>query len=253
MKMFFSELLKIRRSKSLKKACAIYAVLVLLCAMGASGEQNLGYSGIRGFFVAFSYQVPWSYWIYAAFSVLLLGGEFDGRLLKNAFACGVSRGKYYAVKVLSVYLPCFFLYLASVALTAAIRTARFGFNPDGWHLEDCLLKAFAFNGLALAVIFAYVSLFNLFCIIFRSSGLPFICALALTWLDFMATSLSNKYYGYLKEYPKNLFSVIQRMRDGLKSVDILNPEFLGMYVPCLCVGGISLIAGYVLLKARDVE
>lgn len=252
-RMFFSELLKVSRNKSLKKVCVWYAALILLCAIGATGEQNLGYSGIRALFVASSYQAPWSYWIFAAFSVQLLGGEYDGKLFKNAFACGVSREKYYVVKVLAIYFVSFTMYTASVVLITLIRTARFGFNPEGLVIEDYWLKVFAFNGMALAVIFAYVSLFNLFCVVFRSSGLPFILGFAITLLDTVSTLLSDKYYGYLKEYPKNLFSIMFIMKNKIKSVDILNPDFLGMYIPCLCMGGVSLLAGYVLFKVRDVE
>ncbi len=252
-RMFVSELLKVRRNKSLKKACVLYGALILLCAINTGGEQNLGYSGIRALFMAPCYQAPWSYWIFAAFSVLLLGGEYDGRLLKNAFACGIGRGKYYAVKVISVYFACFLLFISSIVLITLIRTARFGFNPDGLIIEDYRLKVLVFNGMALVVIFAYVSLFNLLCIAFRSSGLPFILGVAVTFLDAVSTLLSDKYYGSLMEYPKNLFSIIQVMRNEIKSVDILKPDFLGMYIPCLCVGGVSLLAGYVLFKVRDVE
>ncbi len=254
-RMFLSELLKIRRSRSLKKACIFYIALILLCALSAEGEMNLGYSGIRGPFVASSYIVPWSYWVVAAFSSLTLGGEFDGKLLRNVFACGVSRGKFYAVKVLTTYLVSFFLYLTAVLLVTVIRTARFGFNPDGLVFEDYWLKVFAYNGLGLAVMFAYGSLFNLLCFVFRCSGIPFIVGVALTFVDFLSTSLSIKYYGYLREQlPKNLFSIVKMMHNEIKDLDILNPEFLGMlYIPCLCVIGVSLAAGYVLFKVRDPE
>lgn len=102
-RMLLSELLKIRRSRSLKRACIIYAALVLLSTLGTAGEQHQ--SGIMGPFAASSCLVPWSYWVIAAFSALTLGGEFDGKLFKNAFACGVSREKLYAVKVIG-HLPC---------------------------------------------------------------------------------------------------------------------------------------------------
>lgn len=252
-RMFLSELLKMRRSRSLKKGFLWYAGLVLGSAVVATGEMNLGYSGIRALFVTSSYMAPWSYWIFAAFSALSLGGEYDGKLFKNAFACGVSRGKIYAVKVLAIYFVCFSLYIMAVVLTTVIRTARFGFNPDGLVFEDYWLKVFVYNGMSLAVIFAYVSLFNLLCIVFRSSGLPFIIGVALTLLDSFSTLMSFKYYGYLKEFPKNLYSITMMMRKELKSVDILRPDFLSMYIPCLCVGGVSLIAGYVLFRIRDVE
>lgn len=250
-RMLLSELLKIRRSRSLKRACIIYVVLVLLSTLGTAGEQHQ--SGIMGPFAASSCLVPWSYWVIAAFSALTLGGEFDGKLLKNAFACGVSREKLYAVKVLAIYLVSFFLYIAAVLLITVIRTARFGFNPDGLVVEDYWLKVFAYNGMGLAVMFAYASLFNLLCFVFRCSGIPFILGVAITLVDVVSTLMSIKFYGYLKELPKNLFSVIMLMDKEIRSMDILNPEFLGMYIPCLCVTGIALVAGYVLFKVRDAE
>ncbi len=252
-RMFLSELLKIRRSRSLKKACIFYAALVFFCALCAEGERNLGYAGIRGPFVASTYLMPWSFWVIAAFSVLILGGEFDGKLFKNAFACGVSREKIYAVKVLTTYLVSFFLYITAVVLVTVVRTARFGFNPDGLVIEDYWLKVLAYNGMGLAVMFAYGSLFNLLCLVFRCSGIPFIIGVAITFVDFTSTTLSIKYYGYLKELPKNLFSITQIMYKERKSVDILNPDFLSMYISCLCVTGAALAAGYVLFKVRDAE
>lgn len=250
-RMLLSELLKIRRSKSLKKACIIYVGLVLFSALSAAGEQNLGYAGIRGPFVASSYLSPWSYWVIGAFSALTLGGEYDGKVFKNAFACGISRGKFYVVKVLTIYLVSILLYITAVVLVTVIRTARFGFNPDGLVIEDYWLKVFVYNGMGLAVMLAYGSLFNFLCFVFRCSGIPFLLGCAITFVDAAATLMSEKYY--LRELPKNLFSVIRIMNRELKSVDILNPEFLGMYIPCLCVTGVALIAGYVLFKVRDVE
>lgn len=251
-RMFRSELLKICRSKSLKKAGVLYVALLLYCVT-AAGAGNLEYRGIRAPFLVPSYLTVWAYWIFAAFSALMLGGEYDGKLLKNAFSCGVSREKYYVVKVLSTYFVSFSLYIAAVVLTMAIRTVLFGFNPDGLVIEDYWLKVFVFSGMALAVIFAYVSIFNLLCFVFRSSGIPFILGVLITLRDFFSTSISVKYYGYLKELPKNLYTIIELMKKERKSLDILNPEFLSMYIPCLCVGGVALIAGYVLFKVRDVE
>lgn len=252
-RMLLSELLKIRRSRSLKKACVWYAALLLYCVMVTGGEALLGYGGMRAPFVVPSYVAPWAYWIFAAFSALLLGGEYDGQLFKNAFVCGVSREKYFAVKVLATYLVSFFLYIAAVVLATLIRTIRFGFDPDGVMFENYWLKVFVFNGMALAVIFAYVSVFNLLVLAFRSSGIPFILGVLITLRDFFSTSLAVKYYGYLKELPKNLFTVVAMMRKERQFADILNPEFLSMYIPCLCVGGIALAAGYVLFKMRDVD
>ena len=247
-RMLLSELLKIKRSRPLKRACIIYMALVLLSTAGAQYQ-----SGIMGPFAALSCLVPWSYWVIAAFSALMLGGEFDGKLFKNAFACGVGREKLYAVKVLTIYLVGFFLYIAAVLTITVVLTARFGFNPGGLAYEDYWLKVFAYNGLGLAVMFAYVSLFNLLCFVFRCSGIPFILGVAITLVDTVSTLMTIKFYGYLKGLPKNLFSVIMLMDKEQRSLDILNPNFLGMYIPCLCVTGTALIAGYVLFKARDAE
>lgn len=225
--------------------------LVLLSTLGTAGEQHQ--SGIMGPFAASSCLGPWSYWVIAAFSALTLGGEFDGKLLKNAFACGVSREKFYAVKVLAIYLVSFFLYIAAVLLITVVRTVRFGFNPDGLVVEDYWLKVFAYNGLGLAVLFAYASLFNLLCFVFRCSGIPFILGVAITLVDVVSTLMSMKFYGYLKDLPKNLNSVIMLMDRELRNMDILTPEFLSMYIPCLCVTGAALIGGYVLFKVRDAE
>lgn len=251
-RMFLSELLKIRRLKHLRKAFIIYMVLVLFCALSGDGP-SLGGAGIRGFFVASRYLAPWSYWIIAAFSALIVGGEFDGQLFKNAFACGISREKFYAVKVFTIYFVCFFLYITAVVVVTVIRTARYGFNPEGLVVEDYWLKVFAYNGMGLAVMLAYGSLYNLFCFAFRCSGIPFILGAAITFVDTMSTLFSIKRYGYLMELPKNLFSITMLMDKEKKSMDILNPEFLAMYIPCLCVIGVALIAGYVLFKVRDTE
>lgn len=119
--------------------------------------------------------------------------------------------------------------------------------------EDYWLKVFAYNGMGLAVMFAYGSLFNLLCFVFRCSGIPFILGVAITLVDVVSTLMSIKFYGYLKELPKNLFSVIMLMDKEQRSLDILTPEFLGMYIPCLCITGVALIGGYVLFKIRDAE
>lgn len=251
-RMFLSELLKIRRSKSLRKACIWYAVIILFCAF-ATSEPSIGYAGIRGPFVASSYMAPWLYWIIGAFSALTLGGEFDGHLFKNAFACGISRGKFYAVKVLTTYFVCLLLYITAVVLVTLVRTARFGFNPDGLVIEDYWLKVFVYNAMGLAVMSAYGSLYQLLCFVFRCSGIPFILGSAVIFVNVISTLLSIKRFGYLKELPKNPFSIVMLMRREMKSLDILNEEFLARILICLCVTGIALIAGYVLFKARDAE
>lgn len=251
-RMLQNELLKVRRSKSLRKAVGLYVVLLLYCAAAVS-MTKAGRDGIRVPFWVSCHIAPWAYWIFAAFSALLLGGEYDGKLCRNAISCGVSRERYYGAKVLATYIASFSLYVAAVVLVTVIGTVRFGFNPKGLIIENYWLKVFAFNGMGLAVIFAYVSIFNLLCFGFRSSGLPFILGVLISFRDMLSTAMTVKYYGYLKELPKNLYTVNELMKKESKTLDILTPEFLGMYVPCLCVGGAALIAGYVLFKVRDVE
>ena len=175
---------------------------------------------------------PWGYWVYLVISVMLIGKDFDLDTFKHALSTGTGRIKCYAVKVLTTYILTAVLFALAMALICFINCLKYGFNPQDIHIENLFVKLAVIYGLACVLALTYVSIFDLMCFICRSSGIPFILGAVFVLADAVITLSADAHYGYL---PKTLHSINMVLAKTSPTFDVLKPEILSMFVPCICI------------------
>lgn len=184
--------------------------------------------------------------IIALFSVIFLSGDFDTGFIKNIFTTKISRGQYFASKMLMVVMVAT-MYAIFALVTLLALFALVGIDMQMNPLQDMV----AWTLLAILLTTALSSLASLFVWLFRSRVAAVIAAIFLSTGMIMSLieALLSLFEGGQRLVDFTLYGVMQSLGAGLPQsvsgvthIAVVGIVFLAIYT----------ILGFVSLRKKDV-
>ena len=252
MKLLANELLKIKRSRSVKVLFAVFLAFIFLstCVGKNTGSARMR-SGFAGPFMWNGIMGAAGLFAYGAIAAGMVADEFQLGVVQNALSCGISRRRYFTAKVISALGASAVLYLVCAGIFTAFLTGVYGFDPEGLVFSDYWLTVLAFNGAALAVQLSCMSMYICFAYVFRKASVTFAASVLATVIEAFASArlikadtMGGGVYGP--------FATTFLLSQHFVADTILTREFALLTLPCMGIMVISLLASYFLFLKRGV-
>lgn len=251
--LFKNELLKLKRSKSVKILFWYFVIYSILGALFFSGadEDSIARSGFSAPFLTFAMHGSSGFFFYAAIAAGLVANEFSQGTIHNAISCGVERRRYFIAKTSCLLGITVFLYLTNMLVFSLAQTAITSFDPYGLLYSRYWQKVFVYNLAAILLLLSYMSLFICIAYLCRRGVMTFVVSFLITNLDLIWFSKTghDKAGGPLSV----MWQMMEMIRTDLSSNRLLEPDFFLMLIPSLCMGVISLVVAYHLFKRTDIN
>lgn len=249
--LLLNELLKLKKSKTVKVVICIMMVYSLFIAL-FPGEGYLYRSGFSAPFLMLICYGSLGFWANAAIVSEQIGGEFKSGTIHNTLSSGMERKKYFIAKVISLYGITAAIYLASAFFLFLCQNLIFGYDPEGLIFSGYWTKVLVYQLGALFVIFGWVSLSVFFSYLLQTAVASFV---AMVVASFVELFLSLKFL-YDRDIviggPTNTVWVMQRML--LTDTDrILSTDFLITLLPCILLIAASIGGAYYLFQKTDIN
>lgn len=253
MRLFANEFLKIRRSKSVKILFGVFLAFIILSAYAGNytGSAKMR-SGFAGPFLWNGIMGAAGLFAYGALAAGMVAGEFQLGVVQNALGCGVSRRRYFVVKVISVLGISAVLYLLCTCIFTGFLTEVYGFDPERILPSEYRLKVLAFTGAALAVQLSCVSMYICFAYLFRKASATFAASVLATLLETFVSARLIKADAISGNGINGPFTTTFLLSQHFVSDTILTREFALLTLPCIGLMAISLLASYFLFMKRSV-
>lgn len=253
MKMWTNEILKIRRSKSVKGLFLVFLVFIILSSfMGENKGGPLMNSGFAGPFIWHGVMGASGLFAYGAIAAGMIAREFELGVVRNAIGCGVGRNRYFGVKVLSVMAVAAAMYLVCNCIYTAILTMRCGFDPEGLLYSDYWQKVLVFNAVALTVQMACMAMYICFAFLFRAASVTFAASVLVTLAETVFVAVSIKRYSFSEGGFRGPAAAIWLMMEHFAGDTILTKEFAALALPSACIMVVSLVLSYILFMKRGI-
>ncbi len=248
-----NELLKLKRSKSVKVLFwyfVIYSILGTLFFHRADAG-SFERSGFSAPFLTFAMHGSSGFFFYASVAAGLVANEFSQGTIHNAISCGVERRRYFLSKICCLLGVTVFLYLTNVLVRSLAQSIFSSFDPYGILYSRYWQKVLVYNLAAILLLLSSMSLFICIAYLCRRGVMTFVISLLATDADLIWYSRISR------DKPVGPVSVMWQMLDmagtDSSSDRLLEPGFLLLLLPSLCMGAISLIVAYQLFKRADIN
>lgn len=251
--LFKNELLKLKRSKSVKVLFwyfVIYSILGALFFHGAN-EGSVARSGFFAPFMTFSMHGASGFFFYAAIASGLVANEFSQGTIHNAISCGVERRSFFIAKTCCLLGITVFLYLTNTLVHSLAEIAISSFDPYGLLYSRYWQKVFIYNLAAILLLLSCMSLFICIAYLCRRGVMTFVVSMLIISLDFIWYARIDA--GNVSGPVSVMSQMSEMIRTDLSSNRLLEPDFFLMLVPSLCMGVISLVVAYQLFKRTDIN
>lgn len=251
--LFKNELLKLKRSKSIKVLFWYFVAYSIIGALfyGGSNGDSFSRSGFSAPFMTFAMHGASGFFFYAAAAAGLVANEFSQGTIHNAISCGVERRRYFIAKTCCLLGVTVFLYLSNVLVHSLAQNAISSFDPYGLLYSRYWQKVLVFNLAAILLLLSYMSLFICIAYLCRRGVMTFVVSMVITTLELFLYSKSNprEIGGPLSV----MWQMMEIVKTDVSSDRLLEPDFFLMLIPSLCMGVISLAAAYQLFKRADIN
>lgn len=253
MRLLANELLKIKRSKSCRVLFLVFVGFILLSSlMGQNQGSDLMRSGFAGPFMWNGIMGASGLFAYGAIVAGMIASEFELGVVRNAIGCGITRSRYFAVKILSVLGVSAILYLVCNFIYTVVMTIQYGFDPKGLLYSDYWTKVLAFNAVALAVQLASVSIYICFAYLFRAASATFVLSIAETIIEVFIAARYIKSPRLSSKGVQGPFYTLWLLSRHFTEDTILTEEFALLALPCVCILAVSLLVSYLLFMKRGI-
>lgn len=253
MKMWANEFLKIKRSKSVRVLFLVFVGFILLASlMGENKGSDLMRSGFAAPFMWNGIMGAAGLFAYGAIAAGMIASEFELGVVRNAIGCGVTRSRYFAVKVSSVLGISLVLYLVCNCIFTVVMTVHYGFDPKGLLYSDYWTKVVVFNAVALTVQLASVAIYICFAYIFRAASAAFVFSVLETIIEAFISSQRVKSMRLSGRGLPCPFDTMWVLPKHFTEDTILTEEFALLAVPCICILSVSLLISYILFMKRGI-
>lgn len=177
----------------------------------------------------------------------LITQEFNNRTIHNALSCGVSRRKYFFIKTCLYMASCFMIHLVTLLFFTVIRSAIFGFFPPYYRYRNLIIVTIVVHLGDAAVLFAYMSVFLLFAILFRNPAAVIFSGVAYYYLESWVPMIDSiSFYGAP-------FYAIAGISPLVISGRVLSAEFAALTLPCIVTGIVFLSLAYLIFMKKDIN
>lgn len=251
--LFKNELLKLKRSKSVKVLFwyfVIYSILGALFFHGAD-EDSIARSGFSAPFMTFAMHGSSGFFFYAAIAAGLVANEFSQGTIHNAISCGVERRSYFIAKTCCLLGITVFLYLTNTLVHSLANIAISSFDPYGLLFSRYWPKVFIYNLVAILLLLSYMSLFICIAYLCRKGVMTFVVSFLVTDVDLISYAKIGT--GKINGPVSMMWQMLEMIQTDLSSNRLLEPDFFLMLIPSLCMGVISLAVAYQLFKRTDIN
>lgn len=248
-----NELLKLKRSKSVKVLFWYFVVYSIIGALFYNGadQNSVVRSGFFAPFLTFSMHGASGFFFYAAIAAGLVANEFSQGIIHNAISCGVERRKYFITKTCCLLGITVFLYLTNVLVHSLAQNAVSSFDPYGLLYSRYWQKVLAYNFAAILLLLSSMSLFICIAYLCRRGVMTFVVSFLITDVDFISYAKLGP--GKVNGPVSMMWQMLKMVETDLSSNQLLEPNFFLMLIPSLCMGAISLIVAYQLFKRTDIN
>lgn len=251
--LFKNELLKLKRSKSVKALFWYFILFSVFCALFYSGADNRQY-GFYAPFEAACMSGASGFFLFAAIAAEQVANEFSQGIIHNAISCGVERRGYFIAKTCSTLGITAFIYLSNLLVLCLCRNVFRPFDPYSLRCSRYWQKAVVFNLAALMALLCYMSLFICIAYLCRRGVMTFVTSMLITIVDYMCFAGND---GLQNTFGSPLAVVMGMTKNmiptGASSDRLLEPGFFLMLLPSLCMGAVSLIVAYQVFKRVDIN
>lgn len=177
----------------------------------------------------------------------LIAQEFNNKTIHNALSCGVSRRKYFLTKTCLYMASCFLVHLVTLLLYTFIRGAVFGFFPPYYRYRNLMIVTIVVHLGDAAVLFAYMSIFLLFAILFRNPAAVIFSGVAYYYLESWLPMIHGiSFYGAP-------FYAIAGISPLVISGRVLSAEYAVLTLPCIATGIVFLSLAYLIFMKKDIN
>ncbi len=253
-----NELLKWRRSWSVTAVFLLYVFFYGSAALAKGGNTDslLNY-GFGAPFMAFGMIGMVSLGLYAVMAAGMAADEFKQGTVHNALACGVKRRNYFFAKTNVMLGGAALLYLCSLAVFCAVRISVLGIGPDTLIYSNYWLAVLVYNMGVIVVIMSNMALYIFIAYLTKSGVKTFIISFLLSDLELIVYSRCMKMNVQSEVFTCGPVGTMEKMMKLVYSMKdskaLLSADFALMLLPCVCIGGISLIMGYQVFKRSDIK
>lgn len=253
MRMLANEFLKIKRSKSVRVLFLVFVGFILLSSlMGQNQGGDLMRSGFAGPFMWNGIMGASGLFAYGAIVAGMIASEFELGVVRNAIGCGITRSRYFIVKILSVLGVSAVLYLVCNFIYTIVMIVQYGFDPKGLLYSDYWTKVLVFNAVALAVQLTSVSIYICFAYLFRAASVTFVFSIVETIIElFLLARYIKSYHLSSKAVQGPVYSLWLLSQHFMEDT-ILTEEFALLALPCVCIMAASLLVSYILFMKRGI-
>ena len=253
MRLLANEMIKIRRSKSVKVLFLIFLFFIFFAVSVGEGKGGpLMNSGFAGPFTWNGIMGAAGLFSYGAIAAGMVASEFELGVVRNAIGCGVSRNRYFAAKIFSVMGVSAVMYLVCNCIFSLFVTLVRGFDPEGLVYSDYWLKVLVFNGVALTVQLTCVAMYICFAYVFRIASITFAASVLVTLGETLLTAGSIKQYSIGDRGFNGPAATLWLTVQHFAADTILTEEFVLLALPCFCIMVVSLILSYILFTKRGI-
>lgn len=243
MRLFINELHKIKASRSVKWVVLVFLLFVLLAGIvWGKDKASLPFAtyGFGAPFVWLLSNGAIGFFLYAAVVAGLFASEFEMGVIHNALGSGVNRGGYFIAKVAAIFGVTIAIYLGCIGVLCIFRCWTVGFDPTGQIFADYGMKVVVYNGCGILSLLAYVAIYIFIACLLREAVPTFIAAIVISTLELLD----------LLRGPLRIAMEAERF---IENDAILSLDFVKLFVPCLYIMAVSLMAAYVLFRVRDID
>lgn len=231
-------------------ARSVRIIFLIFVGWGVFSGIFLDCSGYRAPFSGYYTWGPAGFYLIAVLSAARTAGEYQSGRLAEALDAGVSRGWYFAAKVLSLFCLSACFYLAKVTVFSLLRLMLDG-SPagEGYHFPSYGLQVLVYQlGMVLLYWFCVAAAVLCGVLLRKKSQAGFLIAAVLLADQFIslvrfkhisAVSPGQSFYG-------GPVAVCLQMDRYENMGGFLTYDFALQFLPCVYVGILALILGYFL-------
>lgn len=248
-RLFKNELLKLKYSRTIWISMGAIAGMVILLACMPASLMGSDIMQVYGYTVAFTYMRnagTFSIVVLAPIAAELFTKEFNQRTIHNILSCGVSRRKYFVVKMVCFFMMGLLSFLMALALLVIITTVRYRFFRLSYKILNYVLVNLVYHSCAFFVICTYMAFYIFVAVAFRKNAvIVYLSGVIAVMGEFTLMDLIPNYKGILP--------VVLDMYELLEKRRVLTPEFIKLMISPAAMFVIFMLLAYALFLKRDVN
>lgn len=246
--LFLNEWLKIRYCKQLWFLSAAILVFVALMAFAPGNHYPMAYSGCTASFAYLSEAGCIVLMLQSCVFAFLFTNELAQGTMQNALRCGISRGRYFAVKFLCCLGAGLLIYLLSLIEYLCIRTLLCGFWPkEGprYPYPDYISMLFAYYFGSCILICTLMSALMLSAVCVRKPAAAYLAGVVICVADLQLDMSLPRWNG--------IYAAIFDFEDMAMEGNMLTQPAAALFAQSIATGAFFLALAYLIFRKKDIH